>query len=591
LLGQVLPPGQSFDDHYAGIFRFRFWQYGRWVEVLVDDRLPTSGNKLIYMHSKERTEFWSALMEKAYAKLCGSYEAMEGGLTSEALTDFTGGIVEKFQLQEKTPKELWRIMKTASDKGSLMGCSIDTPPGGVMEGILPNGLVVGHAYSITCVRAIQVQTSRVSGRIPMVRIRNPWGSSHEWKGAWSDRSPEWQAVAAAEKEELGLTFDHDGEFWMSYKDFVSNYQRLEIVFLGPDSLQDADAGRSYHSSLFEGAWKRKVNAGGCRNNIETFWTNPQYHVQVVDPDPDDEDGTGSLIIGLMQKDRRKLRSQGLDGLSIGYAVYKSPGCQTGSLDCRFFQTHASSARSSAFTNSREVCDHHRLTPGNYVIVPSTFKPDEDGDFVLRIFSECKANSKLSELDDTTGSTGVQKDDLKVAKKDEDKSNKDEAHQLFINLAGQDGEIDSYELQDILNKIFTKEFTFSGFSNDLSRSMVAMSDVDMTGKLGFEDFKALWSNLMACTRAFRLMDSDKSGYFSSYELRTALSTLGLKVSNATFNAIVMRYSDKSGRIEFDDFVALYIKLKTIISGFTKRDTAGNGRVKLHLDEFTMMTMYS
>jgi calpain, invertebrate len=54
----------------------------------------------------------------------------------------------------------------------------------------------------------------------------------------------------------------------------------------------------------------------------TFWTNPQYQVTVVDPDPDDNDGTGSLIIGLMQKDRRKLRRQGLNELTLGYAVYK-----------------------------------------------------------------------------------------------------------------------------------------------------------------------------------------------------------------------------------------------------------------------------
>jgi len=53
----------------------------------------------------------------------------------------------------------------------------------------------------------------------------------------------------------------------------------------------------------------------------TFWTNPQYKVSVVDPDSDDEDGNGSVIIGLMQKDRRKMRREGKNELTIGYAVY------------------------------------------------------------------------------------------------------------------------------------------------------------------------------------------------------------------------------------------------------------------------------
>jgi len=37
---------------------------------------------------------------------------------------------------------------------------------------------------------------------------------------------------------------------------------------------------------------------------ETFWTNPQYRVTVVDPDDDDEDNTGTLIVGLMMTERR-----------------------------------------------------------------------------------------------------------------------------------------------------------------------------------------------------------------------------------------------------------------------------------------------
>lgn len=83
LLHQVVPGDQDPSTvDYVGIFRARFWHFGHWVEVLVDDRLPVyRGTKqLVFMKSKHPDEFWSALLEKAYAKyvryivfiLCGT---------------------------------------------------------------------------------------------------------------------------------------------------------------------------------------------------------------------------------------------------------------------------------------------------------------------------------------------------------------------------------------------------------------------------------------------------------------------------------------------------------------------------------------
>ncbi|KTF77414.1 hypothetical protein cypCar_00040584 [Cyprinus carpio] len=146
IMDQVMPADQSFGKDYAGIFHFRFWRFGKWIDVVIDDRLPTIKGELVFVLSKTSNEFWPALLEKAYAKVCGSYADMHTGFVSEALVDFTGGVHVCFEL-EKTAIDLWSLMDRAVKKKALMAC--DTHQGEKSENVLPNGIVQGHAYTVT----------------------------------------------------------------------------------------------------------------------------------------------------------------------------------------------------------------------------------------------------------------------------------------------------------------------------------------------------------------------------------------------------------------------------------------------------------
>uniref|UniRef100_A0A8C1SSF7 Calpain 8 n=1 Tax=Cyprinus carpio TaxID=7962 RepID=A0A8C1SSF7_CYPCA len=388
ILERVVPPGQSFIEDYAGIFHFQFWQYGEWVDVVIDDRLPTRDGKLLFVHSAEGSELWSALLEKAYAKLNGSYEALSGGSTTEGFEDFTGGIAENHDLS-KAPTYLFKLMQKALTLGSLLGCSIDITSSYETEAVTSLKLVKGHAYSVTGAEEVHSY-----GRlVQLVRIRNPWGQV-EWTGPWSDNSKEWNSVQPEEKAKLDYSGE-DGEFWMAYSDFIQQFSKLEICNLTPDTLSSEDASR-WNYNQFEGNWRVGSTAGGCRNNPATFCSNPQYVIKLEEEDDDPHDGEDgcTILVGLMQKDGRKDKRFGRDLNTIGFAIYKYMGRDNIILGPDVLLRQRSIAGSNTFINLREVSERFKLPPGEYVIIPSTFEPHRKGSFVLRVFTEKEAAARF-----------------------------------------------------------------------------------------------------------------------------------------------------------------------------------------------------
>lgn len=57
---------------------------------------------------------------------------------------------------------------------------------------------------------------------------------------------------------------------------------------------------------------------------DTFWTNPQYRLKLLeeDDDPEDEEVICSFLVALMQKNRRKERKLGANLYTIGFAIYE-----------------------------------------------------------------------------------------------------------------------------------------------------------------------------------------------------------------------------------------------------------------------------
>ncbi|KFV18191.1 Calpain-13, partial [Tauraco erythrolophus] len=217
-LENVLPKDQGFQENYAGIFHFRFWQYGDWVDVVIDDRLPFLNGRYLSVQPRTSNEFWPSLLEKAYAKLRGSYQNLHGGYISDALVDLTGGVQVQFSLKDPPP-DLEEIVKAADKSKCLMGCSTS----GQLRNIeLRNGIVQGHAYTITGV----VKIGYKNGWKHLIRIWNPWGHG-EWKGPWSDNSPQWDHVDSKSRETL-LRNKDDGEFWMSCENFQEQFSWLYI---------------------------------------------------------------------------------------------------------------------------------------------------------------------------------------------------------------------------------------------------------------------------------------------------------------------------------------------------------------------------
>ena len=206
-----------FLDHmYEGqtAFTILLFHRGRWTQVAVDAFFPVNARvaRPVLTHALSGG-LWVLLLEKAAAKLAGSYQALSDWTTAQVLQAMTGAPTEVIHHDDATDMvEAWEALRDALGPGNV---ATARPRGHGRH----SSLVLAPHLHYHVLAAAAVDGHQV------VKLKNPW-SATPWEGDWSDASPLW---TEARKAQLGWRASIvGGEFWMSLADFYRAFREVVV---------------------------------------------------------------------------------------------------------------------------------------------------------------------------------------------------------------------------------------------------------------------------------------------------------------------------------------------------------------------------
>jgi len=282
---------RSKERNPRGKYRLRLYDgvQEKWENIIIDDYIPCDKDRYErdgvakpVFSQPNGNELYAMLLEKAFAKFCGSYADTEGGQTIWAIRAMTGDPARWFyRSSDKTGwnrKDLENKADPKNRRASVLvdkGEKIDNEKmfevllkyhklGSVLcasqaSGV--GGLHSGHAYSILQVRKVNTGVMGIGGTTyRLLQIRNPWGSG-EWKGAWADNSEEWTKHPEV-KRAVSFEDKDDGAFWMCWDDYIQNWGSIGVVdrTIDINSLQLQMKDDKFCSPVF-----------GCCHGCCRFW--------------------------------------------------------------------------------------------------------------------------------------------------------------------------------------------------------------------------------------------------------------------------------------------------------------------------------
>lgn len=373
-----------------GVYTCRFYKDGQWVNVTTDTRLPycmelqpddlypskgsSTPGHVLYGGSLNKNELFVPFLEKAYAKLHGSYQALAegtGGSLSgkilEAFLDCTGGSAHRVDLHDDrlkqgvlgdessaTSLQLWKKMLRYKRKKCILTAQLRQMSFNAFD-MTTTGIIKNRQYIVQQIKEVGLPVGQQSsggasadaGAAPtlrFVKLKNVWGRGM-WKGDWSNDDSKWEEHMQVEntlRSDPACEFSrsgHDGCFWMIWEDFIDTFNELFVVHV--PSNEDSES----FQYCVKGDWVGHSAAGApskaatisihaeempmqsvagrevpidktkwaMLHDAEPHWyRNPQYKMTVAER-------TTGVLVSLVQRD---FRLYGGDNYSMNFVVMK-----------------------------------------------------------------------------------------------------------------------------------------------------------------------------------------------------------------------------------------------------------------------------
>ncbi|KAF2661480.1 calpain-like protease palB/rim-13 [Lophiostoma macrostomum CBS 122681] len=186
---------------------------GCWRKVIIDDRLPSSSNRVLHVMDRQTPGLlYPALLEKAYLKLRGGYD-FPGSNSCSDLFAFTGWVPEQIYLQEAetVPAQLWDRIYNGFDIGAVL---ITAGTGKMSPGQERTlGLEGQHSYAVLDM----VQTDDEC----LLFLKNPWAEGKEWRGLRPSSAPTRGSVQTSD-------LSSSNTFWVDLQQLMQHFESLYL---------------------------------------------------------------------------------------------------------------------------------------------------------------------------------------------------------------------------------------------------------------------------------------------------------------------------------------------------------------------------